>query len=43
MFDKIAIAIKKKHLEELCEIVDEKLQKEGNGYFLSAHYTIDFC
>ena len=27
---------------DLIEIVDEKLQKEGNGYFLSAHYTIDF-
>lgn len=55
MFNKIAIAIRKKHLEnlyeiskkkgeyqyDLLEIVDEKIQREGNDYFLSVHHTID--
>lgn len=27
---------------DLLEIVDGEIHKEGNGYFLSAHYTIDF-
>lgn len=28
---------------DLLEIVDGKIQREGNGSFLSIHYTIDFC